>query len=439
MPRSTILTLALSACLHGQTADDWKRIVERLDRLEAENKQLKREVRELRTQVGPPPVEEAAPNLEERAAVQEKRVEEHEQTKVETAHKSPLRVSGMALMNTFYNTRHSNGNDTPTTASLNGGRAVAGASVRQSVIGLEYTGSPSILGGTVKGSIFADFFDGPAEGATLPWRLRTASIEIGWKSRSITVGVEKPIFNPREPNSLMQVGISPYTSSGNLWRWIPQARFDQRFQLGANTKFTAQVGVVQTLEDGAIPVAAQANLQRRRPGAEGRFLLSHAFGEFKRIEVAPGFHASTSHLGGQSAPSNLFSLDWFVNPLEKLEITGVFFKGQNTSIFGALRQGFRVLPDGRLLPIGSAGGWSQLSYLATGRLTFNVLAGVHDDRNGDLLRGMVEQNRSGSANAMFRIAPNVVVSFEAMQTRTRYFQIGQRLNNRYDLAIAYMF
>ena len=109
---------------------------------------------------------------------------------------------------------------------------------------------------------------------------------------------------------------------------------------------TAQVGVVQTPEDSAIPAPLPATLQRKRPGVEGRFLLAHAFSEFKRIEFAPGFHASTSHLNGQSADSHLISADWFVNPLEKLEIMGVFFKGQNTSIFGALRQGFRVLPDG---------------------------------------------------------------------------------------------
>ena len=43
------------------------------------------------------------------------------------------------------------------------------------------------------------------------------------------VGLEKPIFNPREPSSLAQVGISPLTGTGNLWLWLPQVRVEQDF------------------------------------------------------------------------------------------------------------------------------------------------------------------------------------------------------------------
>ena len=40
---------------------------------------------------------------------------------------------------------------------------------------------------------------------------------------------------------------------------------------------------------------------------------------------------------------------------------------------------------------------------------------------------------------MFKFAPNVIVSFETMQWRTTYIGIGRRLNNRYDLALVYLF
>ena len=40
---------------------------------------------------------------------------------------------------------------------------------------------------------------------------------------------------------------------------------------------------------------------------------------------------------------------------------------------------------------------------------------------------------------MFRIAPNVVLSFEAEHLRTLYLGLGTRINQRYDMAIAYMF
>jgi hypothetical protein len=40
---------------------------------------------------------------------------------------------------------------------------------------------------------------------------------------------------------------------------------------------------------------------------------------------------------------------------------------------------------------------------------------------------------------MYRLAPNVIVSLEGGQVRTAYYQIGNRLNDHYDLAIAYLF
>jgi hypothetical protein len=75
----------------------------------------------------------------------------------------------------------------------------------------------------------------------------------------------------------------------------------------------------------------------------------------------------------------------------------------------------------------------------TSRLTLNVFGGVHDDRNADLNRGQNGANRSGAANLMWRIAPNVMVSFEAMQIRSLFLEVAQRRVNRYDLAIAYLF
>ncbi len=62
------------------------------------------------------------------------------------------------------------------------------------------------------------------------------------------VGIDKPIFNPREPSSLAQVGVSPLTGAGNLWLWLPQARVEQDFAFTNYTGLRARVGVVETHE-----------------------------------------------------------------------------------------------------------------------------------------------------------------------------------------------
>ena len=42
-------------------------------------------------------------------------------------------------------------------------------------------------------------------------------------------------------------------------------------------------------------------------------------------------------------------------------------------------------------------------------------------------------------NAYFHVAPNVLVGVEASQVRTVYLGQGVRINNHYDLALAYLF
>ena len=42
-------------------------------------------------------------------------------------------------------------------------------------------------------------------------------------------------------------------------------------------------------------------------------------------------------------------------------------------------------------------------------------------------------------NLYYRLAPNVLLGLEASQLRTVYLVNGVRINNHYDLALAYLF
>ena len=87
----------------------------------------------------------------------------------------------------------------------------------------------------------------------------------------------------------------------------------------------------------------------------------------------------------------------------------------------------------------SRGGWAQAAVAVTGRVTVNLFAGIHDDRESDLVRGQNGRNRTGGANVMVRIAPNVVVGLESLQIRSVILGTGERRVNRYDLSLAYIF
>jgi len=425
-------------------------ILARLDRLESENRALAEEVRALRAQLSatrggasaepaaPPAPPGAVATPEERLDILEHRVEEQDQTKVEASQRFPIRLTGMALFNTFLNSRQNGGFDYPTAAAP--GSDTGGATMRQTMLGLEYRGPQTFLGGAVHGSLYMDFYQGAAP--LQEWiRLRTASIETDWKTRSIMAGVDKPIFNPREPNSLAQVGLSPLTGAGNLWLWLPQVRAEQDLAFSSSSGLRARIGAVATHEVNAY-AGAPANLkvEAERPGLEGRLEAYHNLDDDRRLEISVGFHTSTTHASGLSVPSNLVSADWFFNPWKPVEFTGAFFSGQNVAHLGtgAVNQGYYLVGP-YADAIHSLGGWGQLTIHAAPRTDFHLFTGQQAYRSEDLVRGGVNRNLMFGGNLFFRVAPNVLLGPEVSQLRTYYSGQGIRINNHYDLALAYLF
>jgi hypothetical protein len=438
--RGGFLLLALAAGAGAQPAPTLDGILARLEKVEADKRALENEIASLREEVQRLRDAGRPLRIEERLDIHDRRIEEHAQTKVETLHKYPVRLSGMALANVFRNTSHANNLDTPLSAAAEPGRSTGGLSFRQSVIGLEYHGGATLLGGQVHGSVFMDFFDGLAQTSFGPMRMRTATVELEWKTRTLSFAQEKPLIAPRDPTTLSYGGVSPLTASGNLWRWQPQIRLEQRVALGGATMFRAQGALYQTSEDAGYdgPTTA-AYLERRRPGLQGRFELSHRWNVERRAEVAGSFHTSQSHVAGFSLPSRLASVDWLLSPARFFEFSGTFFSGKNIHHFGALRQGLTLLPDGTLRVVESKGGWGQLAFPVTDRLSFHIFGGIHDDRNRDLAPGGIGDNRTGAVNLMYRLAPNVMLGLEAMQIRTDRLNHGVTRINRYDLSVAYLF
>lgn len=432
-----VMLLCAAGALRAQSPD-LARILERLDRLESENRALAQEVRDLRARLdgAGSPVEAAPVTVEQRLRIQENRVDEQAQTKVESSQRFPIRLSGMLLFNAFSNSRQNGGVDYPVVAAPTGTRR-SGATVRQSIVGLDFRGPETVLGGQVHGSLFMDFFAGANNSAM---RIRTASIEIAWKTRTIAVGLEKPIINPREPSSLALVGVSPLTGAGNLWLWLPQARVQQTLRFRSGTGVRATMGVVQTRENA--PYAGSSftgPLETTRPGLEGRYEFFHNFDDERKVEIAPGFHKSVTHVAGSKVDSSIFSLDWFVNPVRRVEFTGFFYTGQNVAPLGnGFLQGYTVYGR-RAEPVHSTGGWGQFTLRAAPRVDFHFFTGQQDDRNHDLGHGRIGKNLLYGGNVYFRLAPNVLLAWETTQVRTQYLGQHVRINNHYDLALAYHF
>jgi hypothetical protein len=429
---------------------DLERILQRLDVLEQQNRELMSEIRLLREQItgaaaapaSAAPVAatpQPAPPLAERVDVAEQRVKDLAQDRVESEHHSALQLTGMVLFNSYANGKYGGGAQDPTTAAPEAGARFDGASLRQTIVGLKFQAPERVAGAEVTGSAYVDLFGGTGDTLDQLVRLRVASIDFGWKNTTLTVAQDKPILAPREPDSLAQVGVSPLTGAGNLWLWRPQARIEQRIQFGDFAGLRAQAGVVETSETGNVASEYASGTSAGRPALEGRFVFwkkSAANGEF---EIAPGFHVSDSRLLGYSVPSRIASLDWRIPLARSVTLTGAAFLGENFGLVGGLRQGVVVPYYGAPRAVHGAGGWAQLEYRATRRLAFHVFGGQEDDRRRDLQIGLITRNQSYGANAMYNVFSNVVTSFESAVVQTTYFGSVTRLNPHYDLAFAYLF
>jgi hypothetical protein len=325
-------------------------------------------------------------------------------------------------------------------ASLASSASGGGASLAQSIIGVTFQGPRILGGGLVDGDVQLDLSGGTASSLNHLVRLRVATVRIDWKNQSLIVGQDKPIISPRDPSSLAQVAVSPLTAAGNPWLWQPQARFEQRFSWGDSTGLTAQAGVYETSEPAASAgTEYAASLSSARPSLEGRFMFWRNLSHGARVEIAPGFHTSQTHVAGTSVPSRLFSVDWMIQPVAKVQLTGMFFTGENAAGIGALRQGFTIFNTGFVRAVEAAGGWSQVSFLLSKRLTFNLYGGQESNHASELLNGEITRNFAYAGNAVYRLGTNVLLGLEASQVRTNYLGLTTRVANHYDLALGYLF
>lgn len=432
------------AAQSGEPAD-LERILQRLNVLEQQNRELMSEIHALREQIASAAAAPAAaslpatPPLGERVDVAEQRIQDLAKARVESEHQSPVQLTGMVLFNSYLNGKYGGGQQDPVAAAPQVGLRFDGASLRQTIVGLKFQAPESVAGAEISGAAYVDLFGG--SGVTLDQlvRLRIASIDFQWKNTTLTVAQDKPILAPREPDSLAQVGVSPLTGSGNLWLWRPQARIEQRFLFGDSAGLRAQAGVLETAESGNVPAEYSASAPAGRPAIEGRFVFWKRSSNSGDFEIAPGFHVSNSQLLGYSVPSRIASVDWRIPLVRAVTITGAAFIGENLGVIGGLRQGVVVPYSGVPRAVHGAGGWAQLEYRATSRLAFHLFGGQEDDRNRDLQTGLIAKNQSYGANAMYQIVSNVVASFESSVVRTAYVGSPTRLNPHYDLAFAYLF
>ncbi len=198
-------------------------------------------------------VEDRVDALEETTQLLNSKLNDQYQTKVESASKYRVRLSGLVLLNIFDNRGNVDNQDFPTWVTPGSGfssSGALGASLRQSELGLEVFG-PRLGGARTSGNLQVDFsggFPNTLNGVNYGLlRLRIASMRMDWARTSIIAGQDNAFISPLSPTSFASLAVPTFGYAGNLWGWIPQVRVEHRFDISDGHNVTVQGGILDNL------------------------------------------------------------------------------------------------------------------------------------------------------------------------------------------------
>jgi hypothetical protein len=372
------------------------------------------------------------------------RVEEQRQTKVESASKFRLKLSGIALFTAFGTTGPVDNIDVPSVAVprfpgfSEGG---TGASVRQSIIGLTGFG-PELFGARTSADLQMDFFGGlPAGyGASSSGiaRVRIGRIRFDWQNTSAIAGLDYPFFSPNLPTTYMSIAVPAFASAGNLWNWTPTIRFEQRF---SGTPLKLEAGFLDP--SSTISYVVTNNLRFPNPTESSRqptyALRVSANRKSEDRPAALGASAMYSpqvFFGGYHLPGWATMLDWKFPLLPHTELSGQFFTGRGIDGFGGVPLNpfapqnpylYTTLTSRLLADIGVIGGWSQFKVKLNARSEFNAAAGTGGRKSADLRQVIggsspsaliPARNQMLLVNYIFKPRSDLVFSAEYRRLRT---------------------
>jgi hypothetical protein len=424
-------------------------IHEDLLRSRAEASELRRELESSHALPGSVPgsgtdSEQRLEKLEEEQQLSNAKLEEHNQTKVESASKYRVRLSGAVILNLISNSGLVDNLDFPSLVSVDrplDPKGSFGASLRQSLLGLEVLG-PEIKGARLSADLQFDFaggFPNVPNGATLGLaRLRTGVIRIAGKQTTLVAGQDAPFLSPLSPNSIASLAVPALAYAGNLWTWTPQIRLEHRVTLTENSSLLLQGGLLDPLT-GEPPTSAyvrtpDAGEASRQPAYAARTAWSHRLFHHEIVLGVGGYYSRQNWEFHRSVDAWAGTTDWKVPLSERWEISGEFYRGRAVGGLGGgsgrsvVFSGPITDPGTRVRGLDATGGWAQLTFRQTEKLEWNGAFGQDSSFARDLrlfplstqsyFDPSLARNRSAFLNFIFRPRSDLLFSVEYRRLQT---------------------
>jgi hypothetical protein len=391
---------------------------------------------------------------------------QQQQTKVESSSRFPVRLAGLVLFNSFVNQGTVDQLDLPSSAllpSTTSSNTSTGASLRQTVLGLEGTG-PVLGGAQTSARVSMDFFGGVTGSATSgpagTVRLRTAAIAASWAHDTLEANYDTPLISPLSPDSFATVAQPALAWSGNLWTWAPQFIWTHSFAVGTSDRaLSLQLGLLDTQT-----LNAASNLTQRSIGAgeasgqpsyEARLAYSSGKDEHHFELGIGGTYGRQDYKGNQRVDTWATTADWRVPFGDRLRLSGELYRGRGLGDLGGgayrntVTYNFLNSTATYLRALDAEGGWLQWSYKLSSTLSANASIG-QDSAAGNELRSSVPlsgagpiffyaRNRSIVGNLIFRPWSSIILSPEYRRLQSWPILGSVNTANIYTLTFGYQF
>ncbi len=421
-----------------------------------------------------------ATSLDEEYQLLSGKVDEQYQTKVESASKYRVRLSGIVLMNLVSNQGTVDSIDLPMLAYArpagdSGGSF--GATLRQSEIGLEAFG-PNVAGAKTRADLQLDLAGGFA---SVPnginsglMRLRTATMRMDWANTSVVVGQDTIFFSPNSPTSFASLAIPALSYAGNLWSWVPQIRVEHRIALGEESSLLFQGGILDPVSGevpGVVPGTNSGNMagtlsntgyyRQAGPGEASRqpaygtriAWTRNVFGQPLRVG-AGGYYTRQNYGFSRTVDGWAGMADIDLPLSHQFSLSGKFYRGRALGgLYGAFGQsvlfsGDPTLASTQVQALDSIGGWAQLKYRPANKWEFNAAFGMDNPYASDLEYFQypvsygdptLARNKGSFGNMIYRPRSDLLFSAEYRHLTTSTISNGANSAGQLNLMMGVLF
>lgn len=436
---------------------------------QAEMDELRTELRSLRAQLGERNQADTAARdadalrtsvtqLQEETEVLQAQVKQHDQTKVETSSKFPVRINGALLITSLYNSGNADDFNLPIVAvaqSPGTPSASLSETASQTMLGFDAAG-PHFWGAKSYADLNVDFWGGTSStnytSAAGAVRLRTVHARLEWPDRSLGVALDRPLLSPWQPTSWVTLAEPALAWSGNLWAWSPQLQFKQS---NIFRHFDVELGLIDppapnsyTQGQTGLPSPSERSHQ---PGYESRIGFSFAPHDHAINIGAGGYYSRQAYAYGHSVDAWAGTADWDLALHRMFRLSGQFYRGKAIGGLGggAFKDYVSSATEHYLDGLNAAGGWAQAKFTLTSTLEANVSAGLDnafaaDLRDSDQASGPgyyagLARNGTLLANLVYRPRSYLLLSTEFRQIESRWIA-GQNNEDRvFGVATGYIF